>query len=199
MPHVIVTEYEITHDLLPPVCVKCGGPATERFKRKIRLIDEPGRWRGFYMLAFVVGIFFFPPLVIFVVRRARSLPLRIPYCGPDLARFRRQERIALIVLIPVWALISLSIDAFLLSSMIFQPGATCGAVAVVAVWLLLFDIFSGWRARRKAKKPTTVRMPGVHANFVAALLEDRARDRVDNPARRGGFGDIRDDFDDSPA
>ena len=41
------------------------------------------------------------------------------------------------------------------------------------------------------------RIAGQNYDYlVAALTEYRARDRVNTPARRAGFGDIRDDFDD---
>ena len=59
---------------------------------------------------------------------------------------------------------------------------------------------AGFVSRRAVTvgKPPKVgaRLGRVHPAFVDALIAERARDRVSNPERRGGHGDVRDDFDD---
>src|SRR4051812_30945734 len=67
MAHVIITDYEIAHDLLPRVCAKCGQPANRRMKLGLRTIDG---WRGaFQVVGLAFGLFCFPPLVLRIIRR----------------------------------------------------------------------------------------------------------------------------------
>jgi hypothetical protein len=196
MPHAIVTEYEIKNDLLPPLCIRCGQPATVRFQRTIRFIDEPGRWSGLYFVAFMISLFFFPPLLRPILRRARSVELKVPYCGPHLVRFVRRERRALFIAVPFWIVFVVAIDAAVIVALVHHFWTTIAMAAVLFAWMMLIDGVIG-RLRRRKKKNLTVRIPWVHPAFVAALLEDRARDRVGNPDRREGFGDVRDDYDDA--
>jgi len=197
MPRVILTEYEVEHDLLPPLCIKCGKPATERFHRTVRFLDDPGRWGGLYVLTFLFTIYCLPPLLLVLLRRARAFRVKIPFCPSHLNRFRRRERIALGILVPLWVTVSLAIDTVLAAALYHQPGGTCMLAAGVATFIAAVDRFAAWRARRRGqKRPLRFNLPFVHPAFVAALTEDRARDRIDNPDRRGGHGDVRDDYDD---
>jgi hypothetical protein len=200
MPRVTVTAYELDHDLLPPVCVKCGQPATVRLDRTTRVIDEPGRWYGFYTVVVVVSIFFFPPLFLFLLRRAKAVRFRIPFCGPDLARTMRRERWALRVLVPVWCLWALLADTALVLQLFSRHSPWfCAMAGAMAVVVAMGEVGTAWLRRRRRKPPVAeYNLPNVHPAFIAALSEDRARDRVDNPFRRGGRGDVRDDFDDEP-
>src|SRR3954468_3803345 len=100
MPSVTLTEYEIAHDRLPALCLTCGRPTTNRFPRTLRFFDEPGRWYGLFGIALLVSICFLPPLLLALLRAGRAVEIRLPYCEPDLVRFRRRERLALWALIP---------------------------------------------------------------------------------------------------
>ena len=89
-------------------------------------------------------------------------------------------------------------QAACLAGWILHPGFYAHAAAgVVCLGLAVDQLFV---ARGEVgilrASPTEVRLTNVHPDFVNALIEDRARDRVDNPDRRALRGDLRDDYDD---
>jgi hypothetical protein len=120
-------------------------------------------------------------------------------CAADQGRTARKERRVLAILVPIWCLYVLVVDAVMVvGPLLNSPGWFCAIATGAAVFIVLLDAGHGWRRRRRGQtKWQSFKLPGVHPDFVAALLEDRARDRVNNPDRRGGHGDIRDDFDDN--
>jgi len=197
MARVILSEYEVGRNLLPPLCITCGQPAAVRFDRTVRVLDDPGRWGGLYLPVLFFSIYCLPPLMMVLMHRARTFCVKIPVCPRHLHQFRCRERILLGILITLWVLVALVIDAGLAAALYRQPGWFCVLAAGIALFLVAVDRVVAWRTRRRAKKRTfKFNLPFVHPAFVAALAEDRARDRVLNEDRRAGFGDIRDDFDD---
>jgi hypothetical protein len=198
MPRVDLTDYEIAHDLLPGVCARCGAPAVERVVHAIRIVDG---WRGvIQLIGILLGFFFFPPLLAFAVRCVRPLEVGVPLCAADRDDHRRRERLEWRVLLPIWTVAALIMDALVLIDVAYDgPGIGCiGTWSVVGGAVVAAAIIN--RGRIQVMKPgkTGLRLTEVHPTFVAALMEDRARDRVSNPERRGGFGDVRDDYDDEP-
>jgi hypothetical protein len=198
MPSVTLTEYEVTHCRLPPVCVQCGEPATTHDTRKIRFIDGADGRGVLSSLGWIVGLFCLPPLLIYLFRRAPVLEVRLPYCDRDLGRHKRREWIALRVLIVIWCVYALACDAILITQTINQPLATLIMLGAFLGFMFFLDWLKRRQARRRPPKRRKVTLPGIHPAFAAALAEDRARDRIDNPARRAEHGDVRDDFDDQP-
>jgi hypothetical protein len=200
MPSIRLTAYEVEHDRLPAVCVKCGQPATEHFVRTVRFLDDPGRWGGLFAVGVIVSLLMLPPLLPLLLRRAPLMRVRVPFCGPDLARTVRRERVSLRIVVPVWVLYVLAVDTSLVVAIVVGPSwAFLLMLTAALVLVAVADAVAGWRIRRRGKRPERkYNLPGAHPAFVAALLEDRARDRVSNPDRRGGHGDVRDDFDDNP-
>ena len=76
MPRVDLSDYELAHDLLPPVCAKCGEPATDRPTHKLYIADG---WSGaVQVFGLISGLFLFPPLMLFTLRFARLLEVRSP-------------------------------------------------------------------------------------------------------------------------
>jgi hypothetical protein len=198
MPRVRLTAYEVEHDLLPPLCVKCGEPATEHFVRTVRILDEPGKWCGFFAVGVVVSLMMLPPLFPLMLRRSPTVRVRVPFCAPHRVRTVRRERLLLRVLVPLWIVYVLFLDTGLVVVLVAGPAWPFLLMLLLGLSLIAVgDAGAAWLARRRGKRPEpTYNFPGVHPAFVAALLEDRARDRVSNPDRRGGRGDVRDDYDD---
>jgi hypothetical protein len=196
MPRVDLSDYELAHDLLPPVCAKCGEPATDRPTLKLYIADG---WSGaVQVFGLVFGVFLFPPLMLFTLRFARLVEVRVPLCPAhrdDLARREWAERH---YLFPVWTAAALLLELTIIVELVADgPGISCVGLFVVVMAALVAAGFIGRGRIGLAKPPrVAVRLSGVHPAFAAALTENRARDRVSNPDRRAGHGDVRDDYDD---
>ena len=93
MANVTLSPYEIEHGRLPPVCVKCGQQTNDILERTVRQVG--GRWAIVQGLGLMIGVVFFPPLLLWVIRRIPAVHLRLPFCADDQVRNRRQERRAL--------------------------------------------------------------------------------------------------------
>ena len=123
MAHVTLTDYEIDHDLLPRVCAQCGEPAPNRVKLAIRIIDG---WRGaFQLLVLFFGLFCFPPIVVWVIRRhARTIWVRVPFCHKHRAERKQRVRLLSRKLLPLWTVAVLFLDLFaIVEMMVGGPGS----------------------------------------------------------------------------
>ena len=198
MPAVALTDYEIEHALLPPVCARCGRPAAGRLELKLRVLDG---WRGMVAIpGLLIGMFFFPPSILFTLRLARIVRLRVPHCREHRLEHYRAARRSLRLLLPAWTAAALVLDACLIVETAFTgTGFSCyGLLAALIVATIASGVIERPLVRLGGARKPGFRLTNAHRAFVAALIEDRARDRVDNRDRRGGFGDVRDDYDDGP-
>jgi hypothetical protein len=75
-----------------------------------------------------------------------------------------------------------------------------GGMFAVVVVLILENAVIGYGAVKvvKVQPSDSIRLNDVHPDFVAAVIEDRARSRVWDPDRRPAGRDVKDDFDDEP-
>jgi hypothetical protein len=200
MARVTVTEYECEHDLLPAVCVKCGAPADDSLVRTFRIIDGSGQWEIWRGFAFLYALLFVPPLLPWALRLSRTFRINVPMCSADRAKESRREKRACWILVPIWIAWSIAVDAFLVvQSVTGGPGLLCFALVGFPFFFAALEVVTR-PVRPKGERPANRGLPltAVHPAFVAALVEDRARDRVANPDRRSLRGDMRDDFDDEP-
>jgi hypothetical protein len=200
MSHVTVTEYECEHELLPAVCVKCGKPADDFLVRTVRIIGGDGRWGVWRGFALLYALLFVPPLLPWALRLARTVRLKVPICSADRVKETRHERRANRVVVPIWIAGSIALDAYLVFHLVTSgPGVLCVALVVFPVIVSALEGVTRL-AKGQGEPPAGPGVPltGVHPAFVAALVEERARDRVVNPDRRNLRGDVRDDFDDQP-
>jgi hypothetical protein len=196
MATVSLTRYEIETDLLPAVCARCGEPATDRRDLVLHILDG---WKGGLLVAVLfIGLFFFPPLVLWTLRRARETRVSVPLCAVDYQWFESRARIEKCYLMPFWTAVVLLNNVFIVTEVALGgPGVSCCTVVGVLMGALLASaLIARGRIGITGPPKRAVRLTGVHETFAAALAEDRARDRVSNPARRGGHGDLRDDYDD---
>jgi hypothetical protein len=126
--------------------------------------------------------------------------VRVPVCEAHRGHWAWRERVRRRVFWPAVFAAALAVQVLCLTGLVLHPAfyahAAAGAVAVgfFIDWLALGR---GEVTIQRAGKDR-VQLNHVHPDFVAALVEDRARDRVDNPDRRALRGDLRDDFDDEP-
>ena len=196
MARVTVTDYELEHDLLPAVCVRCGAPAADRVEQTLHILDGP---RGTALvLALLFGLFFFPPLVRLVTRKANSVSARLPMCRPHADGFRARTEWVDRVGLPVWTAAALVSDGLMVADFLTgDPGGSCFApVVLLLAWAMAVLVVVRGRVGIERSRKMDLRLTGVSEEFATALAADRARDRVSNPDRRGGHGDQRDDYDD---
>ena len=198
MPTVDLTEYEVRHDLLPAVCARCGKPASDRVPHTTHVAE--GRWAPVQVLGLLGGLFIFPPLAVLALRSARAYSVGVPLCAAHREDFRRRERIDNTYVLWAWAAAAVVVEAVVLIVLLSGgPGVVCYApFGVLAAGVVASALVGGRSIFLTRPVKEGIRLARVHPAFVAALQADRARDRISNPDRRGGHGDMRDDYDDEP-
>src|SRR5262245_59613935 len=198
MPRVDLAEYEVTHDLLPALCARCGESAAERVTHKAHIVEGP--WALLQVFGLLAGLFLFPPLIRLTIRYTRQVGVPVPLCAAHGDHFRSRERMENRYLFPAWTAAALIVDAIVVIALVSGlEGCICYSPCVILLACLAASaaISRGVVTVTRPGKDG-IRLSGIHEAFAAALMEDRARDRVSNPDRRGGHGDVRDDFDDEP-
>jgi hypothetical protein len=200
MARISVTDYECEHDLLPAVCAKCAAPASDRVTRTLYFLH--GHVAFFKVLGSVFGLFFFPPLFLLITSRyAQTMQVRVPMCPDHRNDWKWRERALNTFVFPLWSatVIAFEVIGVVVQAQGYDASAYfCVGPPALTLALLAENVLILPGSVRLMKPEKGVRMTGVHDEFVAALQEDRARDRVANPDRRALRGDMRDDFDDEP-
>src|SRR5207237_7888463 len=115
---------------------------------------------------------------LLLLKRAKRVRVKIPYCRSDRTRIVRSERRAIRIFVVVWFVWALVIDVAIGTVLFVGPAWPFLLVLVIAMALIAVgDAGAGWLIRRRRKgRPREYDLPGVHPAFVAALLEDRRRD-----------------------
>jgi hypothetical protein len=198
MAYVSLTDYEIEHDAMPAICATCAEPATNRVLMGICVVDG---WRGALLLPVLLfGLFFFPPLLFWITMNSKlRITVRVPMCDRHRDEQNWRDRVTRRRMLPIWTAVALIMDAMIVAELFMRgPGLSCGAAVVAMMAVLVADGTLISRGGIKLMRPgkTGLMLRTVHEGFVAAIVEDRARDRIDNPLRRWGHGDVRDDYDD---
>ncbi len=191
MAKVVLTDYECSRDLLPDLCARCGAPAGTKVSHDVRVF---GPWLGgLIALPLMYSLFFFPPVAILIIFRAgHRREVRVPLCPRHRAAKMWRDRMRRRVLFPVWTVVVVLIDALVITEAVLGgPGRAMVAVYVALLLVGLVELLvispDTVRVGRNRRKLTI--LGNVHPAFVAALTEDRARDRVNTPARRDDFDD----------
>jgi hypothetical protein len=200
MADTTVTLYECERGLLPAVCVQCGSPATGTVQRPLP-VPPKKKWTCAWVLSLVLLLYLAVPAVIIVLPWLwRRAAVGIPVCDDHRDHWDWRRRVRTRVLWPPVVVASLAVQAACLAGFLLHPVAYAHAAAGVLVVGFAIDWLTIGRREvgvlRAGDKE--VRLNNVHPTFLAALIEERARDRVDNPDRRALRGDVRDDYDDEP-
>src|SRR5215212_1457722 len=139
MASVTLTAYEVEHDLLPPVCVRCGQPTDEHMTRSIPQFDGRGFMVHFPGLYFAV--FFAPPLLPWVLRRIPRVRIRWPLCAADQTRARRHERLARRIVVPLWLIGVLALYVYCAVELV--SGKVPGVLLTWASILVMMEVGIG--------------------------------------------------------
>ena len=200
MAQINVTRYECELGLFPALCVQCGAPSAASVARPLPVAPAGRGWRWLFPV-FLMLYLAVPAVLVLVVFVGRPPTVGVPVCDAHRGHWAWRYRVRSRILWPLVVVASLAVQAACLASWILTPWFYAHAAAGVLMVGLVIDISTvGRREVRLVRgSPTEVRLTNVHPDFVNALIEDRARDRVDNPDRRALRGDIRDDYDDELA
>jgi hypothetical protein len=191
MPSITLSKYECSRDLLPDVCAVCGAPATTR---KSRTFSWHPSWVWILILVNLLVV-----LIVALVLTKR-MTVRLPVCDQHEGYWRRRT---LFYTLPTVFILLLGAGAF--TYVVSRPpgpaddlnGWLCGgSIGLLFVWVVVAAIVQASGIRSTEITDRTMTLAGLHPDFVAAVREDRARDRDDARYRRTRYGDERDDFDD---
>lgn len=191
MPTVKLSRSECSRGLLPSVCMRCGAPADNRKSRTFS-------W--FPPIAYIGLIAGILPFAIIALVLTKRMSVSVPLCHEHRGHWSTRTTITVVSLL---ALILMGVGFIVYTGN--QPpgpggdlsGIFClGWVGALIIWLILVAILQAGSIRATEITDRTVKLTGVHDGFIAALEEDRERDRDDGRERRRRYNDVRDDYDD---
>ena len=198
MPTVTLTEYECRRGLLPPVCAKCGVPATDRVLRRPRKLPQEVIWLwGFPFLTTAVVC---PPLfaVLFVLI-GRRVDVRVPMCADHKHDWAWRDRASRWLIFPVWSVAATALTIFAALDPNDRWLYLGSAVLVFLMNLYVtHQVIGRGEIQVVDSEGMNLRIRNVHPEFAAAFEAERERDLAGRPARYHRFGDERDDYDDEP-
>jgi hypothetical protein len=190
MATVKLSNYECRRDLLPQVCMFCGAPAVTRVKRTFSWC--PG-WVWILILVNLIVV-----LVVALIL-TKKMTVRVPTCHEHEGYWRRKN---VYVGLSFVAIVLISVGGLVIASSQAQGGGNdptgfvcVGSSVLFFAWLVVAAIASARGVRAVHITDDTVKLTGVHEEFVTALREERAADR-DDRSRFDRYGDERDDYDD---
>jgi hypothetical protein len=200
MARIRVTAYECERDLLPPVCAKCGKPAVTRVIRPARYFKENYEvWKPVFA---VFSLIFLPALgILALVRLSYRIDVPLPMCEEHRHDYVWRDRVSLRWVLPIWTIVVLIFEILAVIDISGGDPEFCGfflmGVLIAGVMGVIADTLINFTSVKMQVqiKAIGVWLSNVHPDFVAALVEDRARSRVDDANRRGE-DDMRQDYDD---
>jgi len=190
MATVKLSKFECSRGLLPNVCAVCGAPADTR-KHKTFAWYTPLAYLGL-----LGGLL---PFVIIALVLTKRMSVGVPFCHQHQGHWGKRNALVLLCLL---AVLLVGVGAMVYTSG-QPPGAKdnlspvlcIGSFVLLVAWLILSIVVQLTSIRTTEITDRTITLTRIHADFVAALEEDREKDRDDRD-RRGRYGDIRDDYDD---
>jgi hypothetical protein len=191
MASITLSRYECSRGLLPEVCAVCGDPATTRRDRNFSWHPS---WVWILILVNLLVV------LIVALLLTRRMSVRLPVCDQHEGYWRRRT---LFYTVPTVFVLLVMAGAF--AYMVSRPpggndslvGWLClGSIGLLFVWVVVAAVVQANGIRATEITDRTMTLAGLHEEFVAAVREDRARDRDDRRYRRLRYGDQRDDYDD---
>ena len=194
MANITLSEYECDHDLLPDVCVVCGGPATVR---KARVFSWFPGW--VWILILVSWIVVLIVALILTKKRVAQMPV----CDRHAGYWRLRAAtlwVPSIVIVGGWSAFALYVISQPVGAMDEDLRALLcfGSSILLVVWVIIAALIYANGVRVTEITDRDMSLAGVHLEFVEALREERAWARGDRYRRRKRYGDERDDYDDEP-
>jgi hypothetical protein len=190
MPLLKLTPYECEHDLLPRLCGKCGEPADDRVR-----FTPVSPTLNIFMGSTIILC---PPLCIglALLLPRRIAPLFMPMCATHRADWHWRDRIttATYMVVAIAYVVAIALLVFAPLPPYGYPLVGMCYWFVWCFWIVPASLIWTRTVRSTGLPKRGIQLSGVHANFVRAILDDRAQDK--NPERVAWFGDQRDDFDD---
>jgi len=191
MPAVRLTRYECEHNLLPKVCARCGAAADG----SIRIV----LFTPVSNIVFGTALFLCPPFFIAAAHLLQKWwRFQVPMCQADQADWRWRDRVT------TWTYIAVVLPAYIVALVLVfvLPAEESIGVLLIAVgylfvtyaWLVPAALCFTHTVRTSKVMKRGIRLSGVHANFIQALMADRVQSRETDPARAAWYGDDRDDF-----
>jgi hypothetical protein len=173
MASVKITDYETRNELLPAMCIMCGGSAV-RWQRRTLSWFSP-----IIFLGLLLGVLpFLITVLIFTKRKKMSLPVCIAH-RRDWSGFYKLCATAMVVQLIALAFILRSLCEELDESDLYDLRVACVTICVttVATLLVVIHLSSRTLRAREIKSGRWIRLLNVSPTFVDALKEDRVRDR----------------------
>jgi hypothetical protein len=184
MPDAYLRDYEVDPERLPPVCMRCGEPATNYRDKKFQWHPP---WVAITILA---GLLVYIILAIILTKR---MIVSAPLC--DRHRYHWAKRTTFILLGLLAVIVGVVVAAIVSSSPRNQdliPIVWLGELVVFLVWLVGTIVAVVTQIGPREITDRTITLKGVCDAFIDAVDEDRAKDRGRRAARRRAL----DDYDD---
>jgi hypothetical protein len=197
MPSVTLMPREYRRDL-PPVCAKCGVPATDAVPRLLRI--PPDQWVGAWALPVLASLILCPPLYFLIaVLIGERVVVRVPTCAGHRNDWVWRDWATWWVLYPAWSVAAMGLAALAAR----DHGWLCfyfatAIVVVLAVVGTEFYVIGHGAVLVIGGERLEVKLRRVHPAFVEAIDQWREQERREGPARFVTYGDERDDYDDEP-
>src|SRR5262249_13477137 len=170
--------------------MRCGAPADSRKSRTFS-------W--FPPIAYIGLLAGLLPFVIIALVLTKRMAVSVPLCHEHRGHWSSRTTITVVSLL---ALLLMGVGFLVYSGN--QPAGQgdltdvfcLGWVTGLVAWVILVAILQAGSIRATEITERTVKLTGVNDGFIAALEEDRERDRDDGRERRRRYDDVRDDYDD---
>jgi hypothetical protein len=204
MTRITLTRYEFEHNLLPARCVQCGTAADQRLPRPLPATPRVRTALWLIPVSFLLYLCV-PGLALYMHRFFPYISVGLPVCNLHLDHGRWRDRVRSQYLRPCFFAASVAVEvAFVAAGLVFHPAVSllfAHAAAFVVLVALVVDHVAIGRGEVFVSRDGRygVQLARVHPAFIAAVIEERARDRVANPDRRPGPQGIHADYDDEPS
>lgn len=192
---VVLTEAEYQADALPPLCARCGAPATVRVRRRVRILSN--RFTCLWAIPFLAGLIFCPPLFILVlVAFGKRADVRVPMCPEHEGHWVTPDRVGSRLVLPIWSLVATGLTVYAILDPEYRWLYVGGAVLTLLAVVGVLQVTTRQLVLAVAGEGRDVRLKRVHPAFAAAVAAERQRNPPERPARYQRPEDEWDDYDD---
>jgi hypothetical protein len=198
VPNVTVLDYEIRADLVPPLCLKCGDPATVRVEKNFSWYP---RWIYVFFLLGLPGMLL---MVILAFALKKRKLLHAPMCDKHCNLWKNGTWT---ILGSLFGLVTVAILLTIFGTQIDTiPGwrgysfvvIFGGWITAIVLWLIVVGVLNSLSVSPTSITDDGITLSGVSARFVDALESERDESAREMKADRLRRHRTMDDFDDQP-